>query len=83
MREKRNHSVRTLPIEPREAKRKFFLVYEGTETEPIYFEGLRRYSAFSKVSPLIEVQKVLGEELNFSLGLNCLQYCKMLLQPLY
>lgn len=59
MREKRNHSVRILPIEPRESKRKFFLVYEGTETEPIYFEGLRRYSAFSKVSPLIEMVPII------------------------
>lgn len=59
MREKRNHSVRSSFSESKEAKRKYFLVCEGTETEPIYFEGIMRYQNFSQISPLIEMVPII------------------------
>ena len=40
MREKRNFAERTKLLPTSEARKKYFLVYEGKDTEDIYFESV-------------------------------------------
>lgn len=62
MREKRDHSVRSTSTIEREAKKKYYLVCEGTETEPIYFDALKKYIQYSKINPLIELVPIVKGE---------------------
>lgn len=59
MREKRNHSVRSSSLQSREPRKKYFLVYEGVETEPIYFDALSKYMDYSRISPLIDMVPII------------------------
>lgn len=63
MREQRNYASRTnafaspeIPLEPR---KKYFLFYEGTETERIYFDAVNQNRKAMKISPLIELVPLL------------------------
>lgn len=53
MREKRTFAERTRKLKSDEAKRTFFLLYEGNSTEVIYFDALREVNA--EINPLIEL----------------------------
>ncbi|MBQ0064667.1 MAG: RloB domain-containing protein [Firmicutes bacterium] len=59
MRERRNHSVRTAALQPKEPRKKYFLVYEGVETEPIYFEALVKCKEYSRINPLIDMVPII------------------------
>lgn len=54
MRESRTFAERARILKSDEAKRKFFLVYEGTNTEVIYFEALK-VSESARINPMIEL----------------------------
>ena len=55
MREQRNFAQRTKVLKTSEAKRKFFLVFEGAKTEGIYFEAVNKFRAQIAIDPLIEM----------------------------
>ena len=55
MREKKNFAQRTNALENAEIKRKYFLVYEGEETEQIYFDAIDENKVKLRISPLIEL----------------------------
>lgn len=59
MREKRDHSVRTPALKSAEPRRKYFLVYEGMETEPVYFDALQRCTEYSLINPMIDMVPIL------------------------
>lgn len=59
MREKRNHSVRSSVLQSREPRKKYFLVYEGIETEPIYFDALKTCTKYSRINPLIDMVPII------------------------
>ena len=55
MREKRTFAERTQILKSGEAKKKYFLVYEGACTEVIYFDALQKVESYSRRNPLIEL----------------------------
>lgn len=55
MREKRTFAERTRVLKSEEVKRKFFLVYEGSNTEVLYFDAIRSSRNCLGRSPLIEL----------------------------
>lgn len=55
MREKKNFAERTTVLLSDETKRKYFLVYEGSDTEDIYFEGIINNKVDIGIDPLIEL----------------------------
>lgn len=59
MREKRCFAERTRVLESDEVKKKYFLVYEGKDTEAIYFEAIEALKQKIGISPLIEVIPVI------------------------
>lgn len=58
MREKKMFAQRTRTRNTDEAKRKYFLVYEGKETEEIYFESVSQNRSKIGIDPLIELVPV-------------------------
>ena len=59
MREKRQFNKRTAVLESDAVRKKYFLVYEGTDTEAIYFSELGRLQESFGISPLIELVPLL------------------------
>lgn len=55
MREKRTFAQRTKILKSDEAKRKYFLVYEGSDTESLYFEAVDSMRMAIGIDPLIEL----------------------------
>lgn len=55
MRESRTFAERTKALESDEALKKYFLVYEGSETELIYFEAVHSMRESIGINPLIEL----------------------------
>lgn len=55
MREKREFAKRSGTQESREVLKKFFLVYEGKNTEDIYFDGISDHRHEIGINPLIEL----------------------------
>lgn len=55
MREKRTFAQRTRVLASDEAKRKYFLIYEGTDTESLYFEAVDSMKTKIGIDPLIEL----------------------------
>ena len=55
MRERKTFAERTKVLDSDEAKRKFFLVYEGEETEVIYFDAINNNRTSLAINPLIEL----------------------------
>ena len=58
MREKRDFAKRSGVKDSREVLKKFFLVYEGKNTEDIYFDGIADYRNEIGINPLIELVPV-------------------------
>ncbi len=58
MREKRNFAQRTKVLASDEVKKKYFLVYEGEETEQIYFDEVSLCRSKLGINPLIELVPV-------------------------
>ena len=58
MREKKMFAQRTRTRNTDEAKRKYFLVYEGKETEEIYFESVSQNRSKIGIDPLLELVPV-------------------------
>lgn len=54
MREKRSFAERTKVLNSDEVKKKYFLVYEGKETEDIYFQAIDTFRTKVGIDPLIE-----------------------------
>lgn len=59
MREKRNFAERTRLHPTSEARKKYFLVYEGKDTEDIYFESVNSCRDKIGINPLIELVPVI------------------------
>ena len=59
MREKKTFAERKLPSRNREARRKYFLVYEGKNTEAIYFDAVIAHREEIGINPLIELVPVI------------------------
>ena len=59
MREKRSFAERTRVLPNDEVKKKYFLVYEGKDTEAIYFEAVDVLREHISINPLIEVIPVI------------------------
>lgn len=59
MREKKNFAIRTNALENAEIKKKYFLVYEGEETEQIYFDAVNANKGRLKINPLIELVPII------------------------
>lgn len=59
MREKRTFAERTKKLKSDEAKRTFFLVYEGACTESLYFDAIRNYREITEINPLIELVPII------------------------
>ena len=55
MREKRTFAERTQVFTSDKTLRKYFLVYEGSETEEIYFDAVSSLREKMKINPLIEI----------------------------
>lgn len=55
MRESRTFAERTKVLKSDEALKKYFLVYEGSDTEVIYFDAIRSLREDIGISPLIEL----------------------------
>lgn len=55
MRERRTFAERTKVLKTSEAKRKFFLVFEGAKTEGIYFDAVNKLRSQISIDPLIEL----------------------------
>ena len=55
MREKKTFAQRTRTRNTDEVRKKYFLVYEGKETEEIYFEGVNQNRSMIGINPLIEL----------------------------
>lgn len=72
MREKRDHSVRTSVSQSIEPRKKYFLVYEGIETEPIYFDALKKCTEYSRISPLIDMIPIV-KGITKKIGVYCRQ----------
>lgn len=58
MREKKTFAQRTRTRNTDEVRKKYFLVYEGKETEEIYFEGVNQNRSMIGINPLIELVPV-------------------------
>lgn len=58
MREKKIFAQRSQARSNREAKKKYFLVYEGKETEEIYFKGVSQDRSKIGIDPLVELVPV-------------------------
>ena len=54
MREKKNFAQRSKVLASAEARKKYFLVYEGEETEQIYFDAVNEQKDSLGINPLIE-----------------------------
>ena len=59
MREKRDFAKRSENLQNREVRRKYFLVYEGKNTEGIYFDGISEHRGEIGIDPLIELVPIL------------------------
>lgn len=59
MRESRIFAERTKALKSNEAKRRYFLVFEGASTEKIYFEALESARDDVEISPLIELVPII------------------------
>ena len=59
MREKRNFAERSGILKSREARKKYFLVYEGKNTEDIYFDGIYEHRGIIGINPLIELVPII------------------------
>ena len=55
MRESRTFAERTKVLKSDEAIKKYFLVYEGSDTEVIYFDAIRSLREDIGINPLIEL----------------------------
>ena len=55
MREKRTFAERTQVFASDKTLRKYFLVYEGSETEAIYFDAVSSLREKIEINPLIEI----------------------------
>ena len=55
MREKKNFAERTKALKSDETRKKYFLVYEGKDTERLYFEAVNELRGQIKIDPLIEL----------------------------
>lgn len=55
---KRSFGVRKVVLESREVNKKYFLVFEGEETEKLYFEGIQENREKLEISPLIEIKEI-------------------------
>lgn len=55
MREKRNFAERAKALTSDEVKKKYFLVYEGKDTELLYFDAVNELKDDIKLNPLIEL----------------------------
>lgn len=55
MREVRKFAERTRTRTTDEVRKKYFLVFEGSNTEPIYFEAVHNAQTKLNISPLIEI----------------------------
>lgn len=60
MREKRTFAERSKILKSNETKRKFFLVYEGSSTEVLYFDALLDSGNDVEINPLIELDSNVG-----------------------
>lgn len=59
MRENRTFAERTKVLKTDEANRKYFLVYEGSDTEVIYFDAIQTLREIIGISPLIELVPII------------------------
>lgn len=59
MREKRNFAERSGTLKSKEARKKYFLVYEGKNTEDIYFDGIYEHRGKIGINPLIELVPIM------------------------
>lgn len=59
MRERRTFAERTKVLQSDEAAKKYFLVYEGSDTEAIYFDAIRSLREDIGINPLIELIPVI------------------------
>lgn len=59
MREKRDFAKRSGVEESREVRKKYFLVYEGKNTEDIYFDAISEYRGEIGINPLIELVPIM------------------------
>lgn len=55
MRESRTFAERTRVLKSDEALKKYFLVYEGSDTEVIYFNAVNAMRESIRINPLIEL----------------------------
>ena len=55
MREKKTFAKRTKIRTTDEVNKKYFLVYEGSDTEDLYFEGIQEQRQKVGIDPLIEL----------------------------
>lgn len=58
MRIKKNFAERTKVLESSEVNKKFFLIFEGEETEKLYFEGIEENRLNLGINPLIEIKEI-------------------------
>ncbi len=61
MREKRNFAQRSRVLQSNEARKKYFLVYEGAQTEYIYFDAVHRLRQEIGINPLIELVPIVRD----------------------
>lgn len=59
MREKRNFAQRTRVLVSDEVRKKYFLIYEGADTERIYFEAVDQNRDAIGINPIIELVPIL------------------------
>ena len=59
MRESRTFAERTKVLKSDEAKKRYFLVFEGASTEKIYFEALDNARNDVEIDPLIELVPII------------------------
>lgn len=59
MRESRTFAERTKVLKSDEAKKRYFLVFEGASTEKIYFEALENARDGVEINPLIELVPII------------------------
>lgn len=68
MREKKVFGERTATKEKREVRRKYLILSEGSQTEPIYFSCLADNSSSLGISSLIQIVQL--ERSSFEIGLS-------------
>lgn len=59
MREKKSFAQRTRTRDSDEAKKKYFLVFEGDETEELYFEAVEANRSKIGINPLVELVPII------------------------